>query len=166
MGVDMKTIKSNTQNQKGFATIEATVLIVLFVSLTYYSFGFFGIVHTGLIHNIHSRTYAFETFRHRANLMYFRSNRASDPLHYYNMESRLHGVNTDSTDYPQEQVATERPISFGKELEEEGRQGSIHTQDILYSGRVTASQRNTSIAVNPVWITTLYGICLDSDCGG
>jgi hypothetical protein len=150
-------------NQKGFASIEATVLMVLLVSLVYYAFGFFGIIHTGIVHNIHSRTYMFETFRHRTNLMYFRSNRPVI-FHYYNTMTRLHGINTDSQDFPTDQVATERSISMGLQLNEDGRTTAIHNRDIF--NRVPASGRNTSISVNPVWIMTMYGMCLNSQCGG
>lgn len=160
----MRTNSHNrNNNEKGFASIEATVLLVLFVNLIYYTFGFFGIVHTGLIHNIHSRTYAFETFRHRANLMYFRSNRITEPLHYYTRMTRLHGINTDSQDLPPNQVATERPISMGLELDESGRRASTHSRDVLQ--RVPSGARNTSVGVNPVWISTMYGMCLNSQCG-
>ncbi len=166
MGVDMKnkTLSQSLKNKKGFASIEATVLLVLFVSLIYYAFGFFGIVHTAVLHNIHSRTYAYETFRHRANLMYFRTNRAASPLHYYNMMTRLHGINTDTQDNPDTQVATERPISMGLSLEESGRRPDTHNSEIFQ--RVPASRRNTTVSVNPVWILTMYGICLNSRCGG
>ena len=151
-------------NEKGFASIEATVLLVLFSVMLYYSFGFFGIVHTGVVHNIHSRTYAFETFRHRANLMYFRSDNqssATNVTHYYKRESRLHGINTDSTSNAATQIATERPISLGLVLEESGRDESTHSDDVYG----ITSERNKSVDVNPVWITVMYGICLKSQCG-
>ena len=166
MGVDMKKFKTHQhlKNEKGMASIEATVMVVLFVSMIYYTFGFFGIVHTGILHNIHSRTYAFETFRHRANLMYFRSNRANRPLHYYETMSRLHGINTDTESNPQQQVATERPIIMGMDINEEGRTGSTHNRDVY--DRVPAGGRNQSVSVNPVWIMTMYGICLSNQCGG
>ena len=151
------------KNEKGMASIEATVLVVLFVSMIYYTFGFFGIVHTAVLHNIHSRTYAFETFRHRANLMYFRSNRATNPLHYYNTSTRLHGINTDTQDFPTQQVSTERPIAMGRELEEDGRRSSTHNQEIFE--RIPASGRNSAVSVNPVWIMVMYGMCLNKDCG-
>lgn len=163
MGVEMSAIKSQLYNNKGFASIEATVLLVLFVSLIYYTFGFFGVVHTGILHNIHARTYAFETFRHRANLMYFRSNRVGNrALHYFAYNSRLHGINTDTTDSASQQVATERAISMGLALEEQGRRQNVHIQDI--QNRVPAG-RNSAVSVNPVWIMTAYGICLESNCG-
>ena len=152
-------------SEKGFASIEATVLLVLFSVMLYYAFGFFGIVHTGIVHNIHARTYVFEVFRHRTNLMYFRSkNRVtqSNATHYYNTMTRLHGINTDTRDGINQQTATERPISLGLVLEEEGRDAAIHNRDI-YS-RIPASDRNRSVSVNPVWILTMYGLCLNSQC--
>ena len=152
--------KKTIRNNKGLASIEATVLIVLFISLVYYSFGFFGIVHTGIVHSIHARTYAYETFRHRTNLWYFRSNRNSD-FHYFNQGTRLHGINQweQST-----QMATERPISMGLQQEEYNRTQTVHNSDIFQ--RVPASGRNTSVEVNPVWIMVFYGMCLTSSCGG
>lgn len=161
----MKT--SKLQNNKGFASIEATILLVVFVIMIYYTFGFFGAVHTAVLHNIHSRTYAFETFRHRSSLYYFRSNlsgAAPAILHYYDIGNRLHGINTDSEDFPANQVATERPISMGLELDEQNRSSNYHLDDVM--NRVPANGRNTSTSVNPIWIMTMYGICMDSTCGG
>ena len=158
-----QTSIKHLNNEKGLASIEATVLAVLFVSILYYTFGFFGVVHTGILHNIHSRTYAFETFRHRSNLMYFRSNRGG-ALHYYETMSRLHGINTDSESLPPNQVSTERPIIMGRDIPETGRQGNVHNRDVI--DRVPANSRNQSIGVNPVWIMTMYGICLSNRCGG
>lgn len=150
-------------NNRGLASIEASVLMLLFVSMVYYTFGFFGIVHTGVLHNIHARTYAFETFRHRSNLVYFRSNRLNPVLHYYNRQTRVHGINTDTQRNPGQQIATERPISMGLELDESGRRANVHSDDVMT--RVPASGRNTSVGVNPIWIKVIYGICLNSTCG-
>lgn len=147
-------------SEKGFASVEATVLLVLFSVMIYYSFGFFGIVHTGIVHNIHARTYAFEIFRHRSNLMYFRSNDVTLIKHYYHLMTRLHGVNTDSENKYNKQRATERPISFGLSLDESGRDPSTHS-DGVYG---ISSERNRSVGVNPVWITVMYGLCLNSQC--
>jgi len=148
-------------NQKGMATVETVVLMVLFISLVYYSFGFFGIVHTGVLNNIHARTYAFETFRHRANVRYFRSNRPND-IHFYNQASRLHGINSEAGQ-GNSQFATERPISMGFILEEDNRRTAVHNEDI--SARVSFGERNANIGVNPVWIMVMYGLCFDETCG-
>lgn len=159
MGADMKKLK----NQKGFSSIEATVLMVTFVVVIYYTFGFFGIVHTAVLHNIHARTYAFETFRHRHNLMYFREARGV-VRQYYNIGTRLHGINTDADTGSDGQIATERPISMGLELDEHGRDPATHNRRI--QERIRVNERNSSIAANPVWIMVLYGICLNENCGG
>ena len=157
----VQKIKYNPgKNQKGLATIETVVLLVVLISLFYYSFGFFGVVHTALLHNIHGRTYAFETFRHRTNLTYFRSNRATDTTHYYEKNARLHGINAISG--AGEQVATERPITMGSISDEENRRTDIHNEQLPQ--RVVAGQRNESLGVNPVWLMVLYGICFNSEC--
>lgn len=156
------TMKNCINNQKGIASIETVVLLVLFVSLVYYTFGFFGVVHSAVIHNIHARTYAFETFRHRTNLMYFRTNRrVKDGIHYYERGSRLHGINSESGD--NQQMATERPITMGFPSDEDNRREAAHNDDIV--GRVVAGERNTNVGVNPVWIMVMYGICFNADCG-
>ncbi len=159
-----KKPKNLIQNEKGLASVEAVVLVVLFTTMLFYTLGFFGVVHTGVLHNIHARTYAFETFRHRANLRYFRENSGANPLHYYNKQNRVHGINYDDGNIQANQVATERPITMGLELDESGRQQSIHNSQIYE--RVPASGRNTSVSVNPIWIKILYGLCLQASCGG
>ena len=137
--------------------------MTLFVSILYFSFGFFGLVHSAIIHNIHARAYTFETFRHRTNLQYFRSNRVTPVLfHYYNTGTRLHGINTEGG--AGQQVATERPISMGIVLEEQNRRPATHNTDIL--NQLESGSRNTSIEVNPAWIMIMYGICLNATCGG
>ena len=151
------------KNNKGLASIEAATLMVLFVVMVYYTIGFFGVVHTGVLHNIHARSYVTENFRHRANLWYFRSNALNNLKQYYQRGSRVHGINTDMEQNPNTQKSTERPITMGLPLSEEGRTGNIHNDQI--HSRVPASGRS-SVAVNPVWIMVLYGVCLNSTCTG
>ena len=154
--------KSLIKNEKGIASVETVVLLVLFTSLVYYTFGFFGVIHTAVVHNIHARTYAFETFRHRTNLRYFRSNRPSIS-HYYNRSSRLHGINSDA-DRESRQTAAEQPLTMGLPSEEVSRLEDIHNNQI--PARVQRGQRNSTVGVNPVWIMVMYGICFDAECGG
>src|SRR5580698_8297875 len=63
---------SRLRNQNGMAMIEAVPLIVIFVMLLSFGMGFFGIVHTAILNSIAARAYAFETFRDRTNLNYYR----------------------------------------------------------------------------------------------
>ena len=148
------------QNEKGMASLETVVLLGVLTALFFYSFGFFGATHTAILHNIHARTYAFETFRHRSNLNYFRSNRPGAVAHFLQKDSRLHGINSIGGD--SDQLATERPISFGLVGEEQGRDVNTHNQQIPQ--RIPASPRNSSLGVNPIWIMVQYGICFNSSC--
>lgn len=152
--------KNPIQNEHGMASLETVVLLGVLTALFFYSFGFFGATHTGILHNIHARTYALETFRHRSNLTYFRSNRASGFSHYNARNSRLHGIN--SIGGGSSQLATERPISFGLVGEEQGREAGLHNNQIPQ--RIPASARNSDLGVNPIWIMVQYGICFNSSC--
>jgi len=156
----MKPQNSILKSEEGMASLETVVLLGVLTSLFFYSFGFFGATHTGILHNIHSRTYAFETFRHRSNLTYFRSNRATNFSHYNARDSRLHGIKGIGSTSLQE--APERPISFGLVGEEQGRDVNTHNNDIPQ--RIPASQRNSNLGVNPIWIMVQYGICFNSSC--
>ena len=156
----MKESKYIHNNERGMASLETIVLLGVLTSLFFYSFGFFGATHTGILHNIHARTYAFETFRHRANLTYFRSNRGPVASHFLTRDSRLHGIK--GIGVGDAQNASERPISFGLVGEEQGRNSATHTQNIPQ--RIPASQRNSNLGVNPIWIMIQYGICFNSNC--
>ncbi len=54
------------------ATIEMLPMMFIFIFLFSYTLGAFGIIHTGIKNSISARAYAFETFRNRSNLVYFR----------------------------------------------------------------------------------------------
>src|SRR5690606_25429703 len=62
------------QNEKGMAILEIIPISIICVLLLSFSFGFFGVIHTGILNSIAARNYAFETFNHRTDLSYFRSN--------------------------------------------------------------------------------------------
>lgn len=163
----MKTMKrAIIQSEKGMATIEVVPLLFIFVVLISYALGAFGIIHTGILNSIASRTYAFETFRGRANLTYFRDIPGALPEHYRAIGSRLHAVLSEKRgEEDKEFMVTERSIRMGMPYETViGRdQDDIHEQKV-YEG-IQAGKRNESIGVNPVWIRVGYGICLNIKCG-
>ncbi len=166
MGARMKKPTSNLKkNQKGFAVIESVVLIFIFLILMRYSIGFFGITHTAILQSIASRTYAFEIFRHRSHLWYFRSN-STIALRYHGYESRIHGTNHDAsaTGQDKQQYATERRVAMFKENDEEptGRSTSEHMR---VGSDVRPGERNSTVSLDPVWIRVQYGICLNVKCG-
>lgn len=151
------------KDERGLATIETIPLLLIFVVFMGYGLGAFGIIHTGILHNIASRTYAFETFRHRPNVVYFRENRTESFHHYAAEEMRMHAVKheSDSGEYI---PATERPINFGFANEPIGRTGDTHNRTVAAISFGTRTREDA--AVNPAWIKVQYGICTNSNCGG
>jgi hypothetical protein len=164
MGAKMKSFKRRLKNEKGFAVMESVIVLFIFLILFWYSIGFFGVVHTGILHSIASRNYAFEIFRHRSNLWYFRQNSPSD-MRYHQFENRLHGTNNEIAVSGQDklQFATERRVAMFKgDIEPTGRSSNEHSQA---SAQIKPGERNSSISLDPVWIRVQYGICLTASCG-
>lgn len=141
--------------------LEAVPLIVIFIVLTSFGLGFFGIIHTAVLHSIGARTYAFETFRQRTNLKYFRENGSGliNPLNYSAKQWRFHAI-THESDPRFRFVATTRPIALGRGVAVSQVSEDAHNQQIF-----SILPRNEKIAVNPAWIMVGYGICLEAACG-
>ena len=154
------------------ATIETIPLIMVFVFMLCYEFGVFGIIHTGIMQSISSRAYAFETFRNRTNLVYFRDELPSDLRQFKAMGNRVHGIASELRDDqvdPQDGIASERPLRMGIPMDPDvqSRQDlQRHNEKIFDQALVGPQKRNTSVDVSPVWIQVHYGICLDARCGG
>lgn len=161
MGVDMKNAVRVLKNQKGFAMLESIPLIVIFVVLTSFGLGFYGLVHTAILHSIAARTYAFETFRQRANLYYFREDGSgtSRPINFSVKQWRYHAVNHEND--PRDLfIATARPIAYGRSLAASDASGDTHNQQIFQ-----IQPRNERVSVNPAWVMVGYGICMNAQCG-
>jgi hypothetical protein len=169
-------IQHAVKNERGMATIETIPLIMVFVFMLCYEFGIFGIIHTGIMHSISARAYAFETFRNRSSLVYFRDGvNDQKPLgvnYFRNSGTRTHGIRSEKVtdnDAQVDGIASERPIRVGipfapdlasrKDLER-------HNTKLFDQTLVGPQKRNTSVEVNPVWIQVQYGICLNAHCGG
>jgi len=160
MKTTVAKINRSLGNDRGLATVEAVPLLVLFVMLVAYSMGLFGMVHTAILYSIGARTYAFETFRNRTNLTYFREN-AKDVMHYDRSRIRYHSLQSD-TDRTDRNIfiATTRPLAIGfTNPEKQGKQAD-HLEKVY-----DLKQRNESVGVSPSWIMVGYGICLDANCG-
>lgn len=171
----MKTATKPLDNENGMATIETVPLLLVFVILLAYSFGSFGVIHTGILNSIAARTYAFETFRNRSNVTYFRDsggdNSVIQPLHFRRHGNRIHGIQQETRpgDPPASNASfksTERPLRVGFggiPVDSSRNTESIHNEQI-FSG--VLEQRQTQIGVSPVWVMTQYGICINAQCGG
>jgi hypothetical protein len=153
-------------NNKGFATIEAIALLSVFSTLVAYALGMFVVVHTGILNSIAGRTYAWETFAHRTNLNYFRDNRSGMDAMRESTEEfgyRSHSITSEHS--PENQTnasfwATERYIASFEPEELIGRNQAAHRN------LNTLTRNRERDGVNPVWIRTVYGICLNANCGG
>lgn len=169
----MKTANQILQNERGLATVETVPLLLLFVILLAYSFGSFGIIHTGILNSIAARTYAFETFRNRTSVVYFRDaggDGSGRKMHFQTMQNRIHGIMQEirpgeggSNDMNFK--ATERPlrIGFGGIPADNSRNtASIHNERIFSDVR---EQQQAQVGVSPAWVMTQYGICINAACG-
>ena len=156
------------KNEKGMAVVEMIPIIIIILMLLSFSLGFFGVIHTGILNSIGARNYAFETFNHRNDLRYFRSNGvANETTTYHDLGIRAHGIASDKrqkgSDIAQ---ATSRPITVGwnvtetEDLSQDSEE--YHNQEIY---NVKDGYRYTNDGVNPVWLQTAYGICLNTQCG-
>lgn len=152
-------------SEEGMATIETIPLLIIFVMFVAYGVGAFGIIHTGILHSIAARTYAFETFRHRANLTYFRDQTVDGSKgEYYLGQTRLHGIHSETSNQDNEYIlATERSISKGPlELNVENREEGFHND----LAKIAGPGQRLGRGVHPAWIRVQYGICLNNSCGG
>jgi hypothetical protein len=147
------------------AVLELIPMLVIFMLLVSFTLGFFGVIHTGVLNTISARNYTFETFRHRASLLYLRGNRPDEEYRaYFFKESgvRYHATVSEKNSKQQQFEATERPIRFNLNNQDEGRNPATHSQKVQ---RVAESTRYIEEGVNPVWIQSQYGICVNAQCG-
>jgi hypothetical protein len=175
-------------NQDGMSTFEVMPILLMFGLLINFTLGFFGVVHSGILNNIAARNYAFETFRNRADLNYLRDDPdwVNSPNsggvsvivngNYNKAGLRFHGIANDKRADASSYVATQRSIKFSN-TKDTGRTDDIvgTRQEHLDTSQVQDGRKASDIftgktkdegraGVDPVWIKTLYGICLTSDC--
>lgn len=151
-----------TDNERGMAIVEAVPLLVIFLMFASFGLGLFGAIHTSILYSIGARTYAFETFRNRTDLTYFRTEGSglTQPLQNREFEMRFHAINSEAAPDIQHFYATTRPISVGRTVANTDARVSDHNEAIFSLG-----PRNQSVAINPIWIMVGYGICLNARCG-
>ena len=153
--------KSSLRNESGMAVIETLPLLVVFVMLTGFGLGLFGVIHTATLHSIAARTYAFETFRNRTKLDFYREDGSglTDPYYLGKKGYRYHAVQNEG-DARFDFVATTRPVTLGRAVAATSSPEIVHNQQIF-----NLDKRNIKVAVSPVWIMVAYGICLNAQCG-
>ena len=168
------------KSEDGMAIIEAIPVMFMLVMVLNFSLGFFGAIHSGILNSIGAYNYAFETFRYRSNLMYFRPGGA-EGKHYRGSMSRVHGIVRDGTPENDNDTdkwpATMRSITFNYSKSDSSKNLSGATEsDRAYRNRdqgnniwhVTSlfepEQGSAPIQTPRIWIKTVYGICVTAVC--
>lgn len=170
------------RKEKGSASVEMVPILLLFAMLINFTLGFFGVIHSGILSNIAARNYAFETFRNRSRLTFLRDQlgdgrAVSDEINsnYAKVGYRFHGIISEDNKGRQDWIATKRAIRFtdatNGQDETQGDKGdhttlvrniqSVGKVSDTFTGEKATDDKN---GVNPVWIQTIYGICLFSTC--
>lgn len=169
------------KNQKGMAALEVVAIFAVIMILFNFSLGFYGVIQTGILKSMAARNYAMETYRFRSNLDFFwRDGRQPDAISKYRLfGNRFHGITSEFSTASDKWAATARPISFVSSFggkDEDGNDFSrvpasdnnvqLHNRDvytILDDGKPLLDDKDKYKAF-PVWIKTVYGICINFDC--
>lgn len=155
--------KSFIKNQKGLAIFEMIPILVILILLLNFSFGFFGAIHTGIKQSITARNYAFETYRHRADLNYFNPI-STETFSYDSRKMRIHGIISSKSKNATDFIATSRTIDRFQQQQAVDEGTSSEQDHIVKVQEMPDSRRNENIEVNPIWLKTAYGICLNAAC--
>ena len=158
-----KQNKIPIQNQSGMAILESLPLLVIFSLLMSYGLGLFGVIHTAILHSIAARTYAFETFRNRSNLVIYRENLTglSIPLQTGPFGFRYHAIITEKPNSDVQFYSSQRPLAMGRSVAQVGNEFLVHNLNVFSK----IMPRNESVEVSPIWVMVGYGICLSAACG-
>ena len=155
---------SLVKNQKGMAVFEMIPIIVVIVLFVNFSLGFFGAIHTGILNSIAARNYAFETFRNRSNLTYFRNVAGARQVNYAEVQFRTHAVASEKKAGTDSWYATTRVIDFmnfqKRAADQVGMSAGEHNKNV----RELKDSRNETVGVNPIWLRSVYGMCLSAAC--
>ncbi len=159
------------KSERGIAVFELIPVLVIVALFLNFIFGFFGVIHTGILNSIASRNYTFETFRHRSNVAFFRDledgYNSGPKTRYHETQIRYHG--TTGEQRPKgalSWIATVRDIAFIKDqagLDDDLGSRGEHQSTLA---NIRPDQRiEDSEGFSPVWIQPTYGICINFECG-
>ena len=170
------------KNQKGMAALEIIAIFAVIMILFNFSLGFFGVIQTGILKNMAARNYAMETYRFRSNLDFFwrfDTGATSEISKFRLFGNRFHGVTSEFSNNNDKWVATARPISFVSSFGGTDKDGNdysrtpnsdanvqLHNKTIYQikdDGKALLDDKDKYKAF-PVWIKTVYGICINSEC--
>jgi type II secretory pathway pseudopilin PulG len=164
----MGKLKNNkaTKNQRGMSIIEILPIVAVIATLFSFLLGSWGIAHKSALSSIAARTYAFDTFNNRANLMYFSDIRSINDS-YEATGLRYHGVGSSQPDQFSAPIV---PIRYVANVQGGALTGAneLHTQRIWDEDTFDRQREidpNNLGNLNHVWVTVGHGICLNTNCG-
>lgn len=155
-----KNIKK-LNKERGSAIVETLPLLIIFMTILGNIWGFFMAVHSGILSSIGARTYAFETFRNRTDLTYFRDQQTSNgspspaTINYYKTKVRVHAVTKASRASSGFKPMT---IDYGRfsptQSNNPDKITSHSIKNIFY-------EKERREGVKKIWLRSSYGICLN-----
>jgi len=146
--------------QKGLAMLEAVAVLAVFIVIINFTVGLYGIIASSTLYSIAARNYAFETFRHRADLRYLRTTVTDrENCHVFGSEQapyRFHMIDEPQTDELEPNASPSRITFTPQGAKSLGTTPEVHSA-------VYGSEKNGRITrgVSPVWIKVGYGICIN-----
>jgi hypothetical protein len=168
--IQTSLLKIKSPSQKGMAIIELLPILVIFTLIMNFAFGFFGVIHTGILNSIACRNYAFDTFNNRSSLIYFKDETIDKNPAYQKMGSRFHAITSEKApNGSQTYFATGREISITGISDFQGGSEAFHNNEnseLLKLGQKKSGDRYEGEGANPVWVKSMCGICITSKCGG
>lgn len=155
--------KTLLQNNRGMAIFEMIPILVILILLLNFALGFFGAIHSGIQQSITARNYAFETFRHRADLNYFNP-LSTDVFSYDQIKVRFHATTSAKSNPGTRFLAASRPIDRFQAHQAVDAGTDSQQDHAVKVQEIPESRRNEQVEVNPIWVKTGYGICLNAAC--
>lgn len=167
------------RNQKGMAALEVVGIFAVIMILFNFSLGFFGVIQTGILKSMAARNYAMETYRFRSNLDFFWRAEAGELSKFRLFGNRFHGSTSEFSAGNDRWVATARPISFISSFGGTDADGNDYSRTPAKDGNAEFHNKTVyqikddgkplleekdKYKAYPVWIKTVYGICINSDC--
>ena len=185
--------KRRQRFRSGIAMVEILPLLVMFITFFGLCIGLWGAVHSGILQSISARHYAFEVINNRTHPDHHRDwNPAleskggdgemfnpsiSEQGYHGKLGMRLFAVVTKQATNKPEEFVENRGLNFFSDIDRsyDEKPGGILSSKKTEGtnnygpGRVGFLEEEKSFTqappVNPVWLFTGYGICLNLCCG-
>lgn len=154
-------VNKKKESEKGFSLLEVLPLIIVITSLFAFLIGLWGMTHKHILHSISSRSYAFETFRNRANVTYFNDTR-SETNSYEESGLRFHASGDGAGNTIRALVT---PIRFPATEERDNQSTEYHRRQIFNESVIPAQGEGTGDGTVLPWVMVAHGICVNAGCG-